>query len=192
MIKHLVSQNRSYRRFNEDYPISQDDLLQLIDLARKSASGANLQPLRYALSWTADRNRLIFPTLSWAGYLKGWDGPAEGERPSAYIICLAEKGQGRENIVYTDLGIATQSILLGAVERGLGGCTIHSIDRPVLQAALPIPERYQILQVIALGQPKEEVIIEEMSPGGDIKYWRDETDVHHVPKRRLEDIVIEL
>jgi len=192
MIEDLVAKNRSYRRFNQDFAITKDDLTQLVDLARKSPSGANLQPLRYALSWIEDRNRVIFPTLGWAGYLTDWPGPAEGERPSAYIICLAEQGVGREHILYTDLGIASQSILLGAVELGLGGCIVHSVNRPALQEALGIPDEYQILQVIALGKPKEEVIIEETSPSGDVKYWRDQAGIHHVPKRRLDDIVIEL
>lgn len=192
MIHDLVKLNRSYRRFHEDVSVSREDLVQLVDLARQSASGGNLQPLRYALSWTADRNQAVFSTLAWAAYFKDWAGPAAGERPAAYIIVLTEQGPGRERLLFTDLGIATQNILLGAVERGLGGCIFHSVDRPALQAALAIPEKYQILHVIALGKPKEEVVIEEIPAGGDVKYWRDQAGVHHVPKLRLDDVLVEL
>jgi len=89
-----------------------------------------------------------------------------------------------------DHGIAAQTILLGAVEKGLGGCMIASIDRDALRQALKIPERFEILLVLALGKPRENVVIETLKPDGDVKYWRDGDGVHHVPKRRLEDVIL--
>ncbi|MFH1347926.1 MAG: nitroreductase family protein, partial [Candidatus Margulisiibacteriota bacterium] len=134
------------------------------------------------------KNALIFPSLSWAGYIEGWEGPAEGEKPSAYIIILGDK-EIKKNFG-VDHGIAAQSILLGATEKGLGGCTIGLIDLNNLRKALNIPERYRILLVIALGKPREKVVIEAVKADGDIKYWRDKEGVHHVPKRSLDDIII--
>lgn len=187
-IKELITRNRSYRRFHENEAIGREPLLGLIDLARLSASAANLQPLRYIVSADPERNRLIFPTLAWAGYLKDWPGPAEGERPSAYIIIL---GDTRISASFgCDHGIASQSILLGAVERGLGGCLIGSVDRDALRFALDIPERFEILLVVALGKPAEKVVIENVGADGDIRYWRDEKRVHHVPKRALEELIV--
>ena len=159
-----------------------------MDLARLSASAANRQPLKYILSCDPKRNVLIFPHLAWAGYLKDWGGPQEGERPSAYIIILGDKEISRS--FGCDHGIAAQSILLGAVERGLGGCIIGSIRREKLRQALQIPDRYEILLVLALGKPKEKVVIETLGPDGDIRYWRDKEGVHHVPKRSLDEIII--
>jgi nitroreductase len=189
MIEDLVHQNRSCRRFYQDQPVSRETLLWLVDLARLSASAANLQPLKYALSWEPEKNAAIFATLAWAGYLKDWPGPVEGERPSAYLVILGDRdiagGFG------CDHGIAAQSILLGAREKGLGGCMIGSIKRDQLRQILGLSERYEILLVIALGRPKEEVVLTEVRPDGNIKYWRDEKGVHHVPKRRLDDIIIE-
>jgi nitroreductase len=184
----LVLKNRSYRRFYENVPIEHETLRQLVDLARLSGSASNLQPLKYMLSVAQDLNASIFPHLRWAGYLKDWDGPSEGERPSGYIIIL-----GDENITKTfgcDHGIAAQSILLGAVEKGLGGCMIGSIQRESLRRALEIPAHYDILLVLAIGKPKETVEIETIETGGDVKYWRDEADVHHVPKRSLDEIIV--
>ncbi len=192
MLRELVLHTRAYRRFWEDVPVSHETLIELVDLARLTASAGNRQPLRYVLSATAERNAQIFATLGWAGYLTDWPGPEENERPTAYIIVLTESDTPQTLILGTDLGIASQTILLAASERGLGGCIFHSVKRERLANALGIPEGYDILQVIALGKPKEKVLIEEIPAGGDIKYWRDAEDVHHVPKRKLEDVILTL
>jgi nitroreductase len=188
-LKSLIQKNRSYRRFYEEKKISIKTLKSLIELARLSASSANLQPLKYFLSHTSKTNQKIFPYLKWAGYLKDWPGPAEGERPPAYIVILGDTSISK-NFEY-DSGIAAQSILLGATEKGLGGCIIGSIEREKLRRSLKIPKHLEIVLVIALGKPKEKVVIETVDKDGDIKYWRDKKGVHHVPKRALKDILIQ-
>ena len=188
MIKDLVVKNRSYRRFDQGLVIPMETLRELVDLARLSGSAGNKQPLKYLLSCDPPKNALIFAHLAWAGYLKEWPGPSEGERPTAYIIMLGDKEISQS--FDFDNGIAAQSILLGAAEKGLGGCMIASIQRTKLREKLNIPERYEILLVIALGRPVETVILEMIKPDEDIKYWRDNEGRHHVPKRSLEDIVL--
>jgi nitroreductase len=188
MLKDLVLKNRSYRRFYQEVVVELKTLRELVDLARLSASALNLQPLKYVLSCEPQKNALIFPHLGWAGYLKDWPGPVEGERPSAYIIMLGDTEISRS--VGCDHGIAAQSILLGATEKGLGGCMIATVKRQELSQALGIAPRYEIVLVIALGKPKETVVIEKVGPDGDVKYWRDSQSVHHVPKRALDDIII--
>ena len=188
MLRDLILKNRSYRRFHQDVTIERETLRELVDLARLSASGSNLQPLKFMLSCDADKNARIFACLGWAAYLKDWPGPAEGERPSAYIVILGDKEISQSFGV--NPGIAAQSILLGATEKGLGGCIIGSVDKPKLTQALEIPDRYEILLVLALGKPKETVVLETVGPDGDIKYWRDSQGVHHVPKRPLDEIIL--
>jgi len=188
-LSELMLKNRSYRRFHQEVSIELETLRQLVNLASLSASGGNHQPLKYILSCDPKKNALIFPELAWAAYLKDWPGPSEGERPSAYIIILGDKNI-RESFG-CDHGIAAQSILLGATEAGLGGCIIASIRKEGLRQALSIPDHYEILLVLALGKPKEIVEIEAVGPHGDIKYWRDEEDTHHVPKRSLDEIIID-
>ena len=188
MIKDLVLKNRSYRRFYEDVEVECQTLRDLVDLARLSGSAGNKQPLRYMLSCTKEKNALIFPTLAWAASLKDWNGPSVGERPSAYIIVLADK-EISTNFNW-DAGICSQSILLGATERGLGGCIIASVNKLSLRQALSIPDKYEIVFVLALGKPKEHVVIEPVPANGDITYWRDTEETHHVPKRSLEDLII--
>jgi nitroreductase len=188
MIRDLILKNRSYRRFHEEVDIKLETLRELVDLARLSASARNAQPLKYILSCEPQRNSLIFPHLALGTLLKTWSGPSEGERPSAYIIILGDTEISR--FWDYDAGIAAQSIMLGATERGLGGCMIANIQREGLRKALEIPQRYEILLVLALGKPKEKVVLETVGSDGDTKYWRDSKDVHHVPKRPLDDIII--
>ena len=188
MIEELVKQNRSCRRFYEDHKIDTATLKDLVNLARLSASAANLQPLKYILSCSAEKNEQIFSCLAWAAYLKDWSGPELGERPSAYIIILGDSNITKD--FGCDHGIASQSILLGAREKGLAGCMIGMIKRKKLQNILNIKARFKILLVLAMGKPKEEAMIETVGDDGNIKYWRDNDQVHHVPKRKLEDIIV--
>lgn len=188
MLKDLILANRSYRRFHQESPIDESTLLELVDLARLSASGANTQGLKYIVSCNPNRNAAIFPHLVWAAGLPEWPGPIEGERPTGYVVIVLDTSISKS--AGCDHGIAAQSILLGATERGLGGCMIGSIHRKALHEALDISERYEILLVLALGKPKETVVIDEVTDGST-KYWRDDKDCHHVPKRALKDIILE-
>lgn len=184
----LIKQCRSYRRFDETYPIDRKTLWDLVTFAQYSPTGGNLQPIKFWLSNSPKMNERIFPQLAWAGALDDWDGPEEGERPSAYIIILGDTQIRKHSGV--DHGIAAQSIMLGAAERGLGGCMIGSIKREALRKILNIPERFEILLVLALGKPAEIVVTESLRISGDINYYRDENDIHHVPKRSLEELII--
>ena len=189
LVKDLVTKARSYRRFDESAKISVDQLKELANLGRLSPCGGNKQYIKYALVCEEEMNEKIYECLGWAGYLTDWDGPVKGERPVAYMIMLRDK-QLNANLS-VDEGIAAQSIFLGAAEQGIGGCFIMNCDRVKIANHLGIDtEKYAISMVIALGVPKETVVIEPMKEDGDFKYYRDERGVHHVPKRNLEEVVI--
>jgi nitroreductase len=187
MLRDLIRRNRSYRRFDQQVPIRPDTLRQLVELARLSPSGANMQPLRYLLITDRDACARVFPHLGWAGYLKDWSGPQEGERPAGYIIILGDRAIRKDFGV--DHGIAAQSIMLGATELGLGGCIIASINRQELRTSFSIPEKFEILLCLALGKPREIVTIDPVGSDGDIRYYRDAEGVHHVPKRSLDELI---
>ncbi len=187
MLYDIVLKNRSYRRFDEAFSISRETLLSLCELARNCASGANRQTLRFHLTHEEEKVAALFPSLRWAGYLANGAGvPKEGERPSAYITILHDTALGAVN--QKDIGIAAQTMLLGAVEAGLGGCMFGSFDEKALRKTIGADERYSIELVIALGKPIEKVELYEEPL--DIKYWRDKEGVHHVPKRPLRDIIL--
>jgi len=187
-LNELVKNNRSYRRFDELFMVERVTLIELIGLARYAASGRNAQPLKYFLSNLPDLNEQIFSTLTWAGYLKEWSGPGKGEHPTAYIVVLLDRNIS-DNYLCDD-GIAMQNILLGAVEKGLGGCILRSINKPLLTSILNLPGHLEIIDVVALGKPIETVVITNVGEDGDIRYYRDEYGVHYVPKRSIEELIV--
>lgn len=189
-LESLIKKTRTYRRFYEEKKIPLKELEELVARARLTASGANLQPLKYYLSADPDTNEKIFPHLKWAAYLKDWDGPEEGERPVAYMIILRDK-EIKNIVSLTDAGIQMQTILLSATEKGFSGCIFASVNKDKVMENLNIDKnRYEFLYLLAFGYPKEEVVLEDLGGEGDIKYYRDKNDVHHVPKRTLDELII--
>jgi len=187
-LKEIIEKNRSYRRFDNDRRITPEEFNSLIDNARKVASAANLQNIKYIASNSKKMNDEIFRCLNWAGYLPDWQGPALKERPSGYILLLVRSAI--EKYAHFDAGIAAQTITLSATEMGLGACLIASVNKALLNNVLDIPEdEYSVLLCIALGKPIEQVVLEPVIDN-KIQYWRDENYVHHVPKRSLEEVLI--
>ncbi len=180
-----VKRNRSYRRFDEGFRVKEETLRELVGLARLAPSAMNRQPLKYVISASAKLNTRIFPTLAWAGDLPDW--PAAGQRPAAYIVILLDTALSPSADL--DAGISAQTILLGAVEKGLGGCVVGNVRREDLGRELSLPGHLKILLVLALGKPAEAVLLEDLSPGGSASYYRDARRVQHVPKRALEDLI---
>jgi nitroreductase len=185
----LVTKNRSHRRFQETEPVSLEKLEGLVELARLSPSAGNLQPLKFLLSNDPARNGSIFSCLTWEDYIKSSHGPAEGRRPAAYIVILGDTSITRD--FSCNHGIAAQTILLSATEIGLGGFMFAQVDKKRLSSLLGIPPGYEILLVIALGVPRERVVVTD-AKDGNTAYWRDINKVHHVPKRPLREIILDL
>ena len=185
----LIERTRSFRRFEQDKAIDLNLLKELVNLARLGGSARNCQPWQYAIITEAVDCQKIFPYLGWAGYLSDWKGPESGERPSAYILCLLNRNwlKGSDKEAQFDLGVATQNLLLGAMEKGIGGCRIGAFS-PKLADIFKLEQHQELSLVVALGYPAEQVVI-ETSSDGDIKYWRDENELHHVPKRELSEIL---
>ena len=183
----LLLEDRSVRRFDESKPIPEEILEKLVALIRLCASGRNLQPLRYRIVTQEEERSAVFPALKWAGYLSDWDGPEKGERPTAYLIQCLDEGL-TQNLLCDD-GIQLQALTLGATSLGLRGCIIKSFNMAIIREQLNLPEKVKPLYVLALGYPVEKVVIDDMKDD-DVKYWRDAEGVHHVPKRRAEELII--
>lgn len=183
--RELVLKNRSTRAFDPERRISREELEQLVDLARLTPSAVNLQPLKYLLSWQEETNALILAHTAWAGLLKDISLPPEGKGPAGYIVICTDTRIAKN--AATDVGIAAQTILLGAAEKGLSGCMIGAID-PKLHDLLGLKEQYRISLIVALGRGAEDIRLVE-TKGNDTAYYR-EGDAHYVPKRPLEEILI--
>lgn len=186
--KELVKSNRSCRRFDNAFALDTQTLTDLVELARYTASGANNQPLKYIISSSREQNDKIFSCLTWAAYLKEWKGPEPEEQPTGYIVILGDTTIS--NNFWCDHGIAAQTILLGARARGLAGCIFAAINIKKLKSLLAIDDHLEVKLVIALGKPVEKACIDDVGDDGDIRYFRDENQVHHVPKRKLEDLIL--
>jgi len=190
-MQEIIARTRSFRRFAEKERISRDTLYELVDLARLGGSARNGQVWQYMVVNEPDICAKIFPFLGWAGYLPDWKGPVEGERPSAYILCYLNRNwlKGPESWAQFDLGIATQNLLLGAMEKRIGGCRIAAFN-PNLASLFKVASHLELSLVIALGKPRETVILEECKDDDNIRYWRDDHEVHHVPKRSFASILL--
>ncbi len=145
------------------------------------------QPLKFLLVNDAETNAKVFRACV-GGLPDRLKGPRRANAGGLFVM-LGD----------TEFGTAlrpmraslAQSMMLGAVEVGFGGCMLGSINRPKLRELLEIPERYEILLVLALGKPVETVVIDPVGEDGSVKYWRDEQQVHHVPKRSLDDLILD-
>jgi nitroreductase len=189
MLKDIVAASRSYRRFDGSVAVPMTVLEELVDLARLCPSAANRQPLRFILCNDPADREAVFACLKWAAYLKDWDGPAPSERPAAYVIVV---NTARDwDMARIDQGIMAQTMLLGAVEKGLGGCMLGAIDRERLRDHLGLDPDLEICLILALGKPAEDVRIVDLPADGSIRYWRDEAGTQFVPKRSRQELVLE-
>ncbi len=187
-VRELILKTRSYRRFHQYEPVSVEVLRELVNLARIAQSPWNQQAAKFLLCNRQEKNAEIFPLLAWAARMPHWDGPAEGERPSAYIVIVGDRDISK--VFPSDHVVAGTAILLGATERGLGGCLVGAFSKKKMSQTLGLSERYEPLLAVALGRPSETVVLDEVGPDDNTAYWHDENGVHHVPKRSLDDLIL--
>ncbi len=190
--KELVLANRSYRGYDESRRVTREELLAMVDCARFAASSINQQPLKFCLVWEKNAVDKVQSHTQWAKGLPELTLPHPGKCPTAFIIiCQDTQIDSCKTRYQQDVGIAAQTILLAATEMGLGGCMIGSYNAAGIKEALALPERLLPQLVVAIGKPAETVVLTEAGADGNVAYYRDENDVHYVPKRALEDIILE-
>lgn len=182
----LLKKRRTIRKFKQLH-VDTKDILDILDCARLAPSAANLQPLKYAFVNEKLDCDAIFPLTRWAGYLGGDGTPKEGEQPTAYIAVLNDETIKREGYEL-DAGAAAMSIIIAAESRGIASCWLGAIDRPRIAEFLGLPEHIKVVSLIALGYPAEKS--RAVPYKGDIKYYRDSDNSLCVPKRSLDEIII--
>ncbi len=183
----LVEEARTCRRFVENEPLTVEDVDFLLECARLAPCGRNAQELRFITVNAGETLDRLFSLTRWAGALKDWNGPVPGERPTAFIAVLMPERGG--DILCFDAGIACQTIQLAATSRGWGDCIIYSFDRSKTHDLLNVDKAYKIALLIGLGVALEKRVVAPMPPDGSFVYWRDENQVHHVPKRPLAELI---
>lgn len=191
MLIDLLKKNRSYRGYDENCRVSRAQLESLIDCTRYVASSVNIQPLKYFAASEPELVSHIQPLTHWAGKLSQLHLPREGHCPPAFIvICQDFSIHSSPTMFQRDIGAAAQTILLAAVEQGLGGCMIGSFEKEPLRQALGLPGNIEPMLVLAIGRPDETVVLTQVGEDGSTDYYRDEKDTHFVPKRALKDILL--
>lgn len=191
MFKDLVKLNRSYRGYDETYVMTKEVLLDLVDCARLSPSSVNAQPFKYFLAFEKETVRKIQSLTKWARALPDMELPHKGMCPTGFIVICQDLNIGESLARYQkDVGIVAQTILLAATEKELGGCMIGNFGAEPVKEALELDEHLMPVLIIALGKPNEQIVLKDIETGEETAYYRDENDVHYVPKRKLSDIII--
>ncbi len=188
----LVKKSRSFRGYDESRKISRQELAKFVDCARFAPSSVNRQPFRYYLAYRPEQLALIQPLTGWARALPEKRLPYPGKRPTAFIvICQDTDWDADLNRYQRDVGIVAQTMLLSAAEKDLGGIMIGNFSPKKLAEALALPENLAPMLIVAFGKPDETVVLTEAKAGESLNYFRDENDVHYVPKRPLDDVIFD-
>ena len=187
MFSDLVKATRSFRNFDPTYRISDEIMVNLVELCRYTPSTANSQSIKFAYANSENLCEKIFPMLGWAGYIKENKPPYDGNVPAAYILVCFDTDVANE--IEIDAGICAQTIVLGAMDMGIGACMIGSFDKQKATELFNLPSNIKPRLMIALGRPKETVEIVDIKDG-DVKYYRDGKYKHIVPKRTTDELII--
>ena len=182
----LLMKNRSYRGYDNSYVVRPDQLRRIISVATKIPSARNSQLLRFR-PVTHEEAAKVSPYIRLGGALRDLKLPFEGTEPRAFVVICSATTEP-DHYVYIDLGIAAQSMLLQAVEIGLGGICIGAFDKQAVKESLALP--YEPLLVVAIGKPNEKIELIEIHEEDNKNYWRDEKGVHYVPKIALDELII--
>ena len=188
MIYELVKKNRSYRGYDENYHFTRADLEKLAECARLCPSSVNAQPLKYYLAWEKEDVAKIQGETRWARALPQMTLPHPGKCPTAFIvICQDDRIDPNLNRYSRDVGIVAQTMLLAATEEGLGGCMIGNFTAGSVREVLKLGQNIHPLLIVAFGRPDETIVLTDVKEDGNTDYYRDEKDVHYVPKRSLKE-----
>lgn len=191
MIRDLVEKSRSWRGYDESRKVSREELVSLVECARLTPSSINMQPLKYYLACDEETVGKIQPLTGWARALPQIQLPHPGKRPTAFIVICQDLALNKATDRFQkDIGIVAQTMLLAATEMGLGGIMIGNFNPDKVREALSLPETVRPMLILAIGKPDETIVLTDVGADGRVNYYRDENDVHYVPKRRLEDLLL--
>ena len=179
----LLAKNRSTRGFDTSFKVRYDQLVALVEAARLAPSARNQQILRFRLV-TAEEAHLVLPHIRLGAALPELNLPLPNTEPNAFIVICSEK---ESRYVDMDMGIATQTMLLRAVEMGLNGVCIAAFDRDAVREALNLSLAPQL--ILAIGRSAERVEVVDIAEGESTTYYRKD-GTHFVPKLRSEELIL--
>lgn len=191
MFLDLVKQARSHRGFRQDRKVTRQELEHLVECARFTPAARNDQVLKYYLAEKPETVAAIQPLTKWAGALAELHLPRKGAGPVAYIVICLDGSLAENPAPYQrDVGIVAQTMLLAAAEMGLNGCMIGSFAAGELRETLGLPEAIKPQLLLALGEGTDRIVMTDVGEDGSTTYYRDAEDTHYVPKRTLEQLIL--
>lgn len=191
MFLDLVKQARSHRGFRQDRKVTRQELEHLVECARFTPAARNDQVLKYYLAEKPETVASIQPLTKWAGALAELHLPRKGAEPVAYIVICLDGSLAENPAPYQrDVGIVAQTMLLAAAEMGLNGCMIGSFAAGELREKLGLPEAIKPQLLLALGEGTDRIVMTDVGEDGSTTYYRDAEDTHYVPKRTLEQLIL--
>ena len=191
MFLDLVKQARSHRGFRQDRKVTRQELEHLVECARFTPAARNDQVLKYYLAEKPETVAAIQPLTKWAGALAELHLPRKGTEPVAYIVICLDGSLAENSAPYQrDVGIVAQTMLLAAAEMGLNGCMIGSFAAGELREKLGLPEAIKPQLLLALGEGTDRIVMTDVGEDGSTTYYRDAEDIHYVPKRTLEQLIL--
>lgn len=191
MFLDLVKQARSHRGFRQDRKVTRQELEHLVECARFTPAARNDQVLKYYLAEKPETVAAIQPLTKWAGALAELHLPRKGAEPVAYIVICLDGSLAENPTPYQrDVGIVAQTMLLAAAEMGLNGCMIGSFAAGELREKLGLPEAIKPQLLLALGEGTDRIVMTDVGEDGSTTYYRDAEDIHYVPKRTLEQLIL--
>lgn len=182
----LLLRNRSFRGYDKDYVVHRRQLNAMIAVNPKVASSINLQRLRFRPVVKGPEADAVNRYIRMGRGLPELHLPFPGTEPEAFIVVCSTVPENPG--IDIDLGISLQSMLLKAVEMGLGGLIIRNFDREPVREALGLP--FEPVAVLAVGKPAERIELVPVHEGDNLGYYR-EDGVHYVPKLTAEDLTLE-
>ena len=191
MFLDLVKQACSHRGFRQDRKVTRQELEHLVECARFTPAARNDQVLKYYLAEKPETVAAIQPLTKWAGALAELHLPRKGAEPVAYIVICLDGSLAENPAPYQrDVGIVAQTMLLAAAEMGLNGCMIGSFAAGELREKLDLPEAIKPQLLLALGEGTDRIVMTDVGEDGSTTYYRDAEDTHYVPKRTLEQLIL--
>ncbi|MEM4880659.1 MAG: nitroreductase family protein [Desulfurococcaceae archaeon] len=147
----IVKTRRTVREYSEE-SVPREVVETVLDLARWSPSGSNVQDWRFVV--VTDKKLLKAIKM----FSPGWLG---GGNPVAIVICSDRKwayekaGPLARDVMYlVHAGIVAQTIALLAHAMGLGTNMIMSFSKEAVKKILDLPESWDPVMIILLGYPK--------------------------------------
>ena len=157
----LLSQikNRYSVRSYQQRLVEKEKLLAVLEAARLAPSAKNFQEWRFVVVQDEATRRKLMVAANNQAFV--------GEAPAVIVCCATNTdyvmrcGQTSYPI---DLAIAIDHMTLQAVEEGLGTCWVGSFYEDQVKAILDIPKEVKVVELLALGYPKDRAKSKDRRP----------------------------